>query len=487
MSPLTEDFASRGVDPSWFTAVHDGVVHNPLGAAAYVYEKQFAKPILRVLGLIPSMVRLANKCIGVVPAATDNIEDDDSEDASSVSSGGDSGVVLTRDASAATVFIHIGAQPNNSPHAGTIITFAEAFLLARLLQRDYPQLRARALATDVPITDHALLVDDLRVVVQLDLVDTAPDSKRTEEIDGIVYQYSHRTTGTMYSFLDDYHALIAELKRFVGGEIDCKMENQETLMRMPGTALRDAVRTIIRDRQRIAAELSPEREALAFRSACPVEGCGMADKHGVKNQYAVDPDSTVITFFCPKHGAYTLTLENPDDLARLEMNTPLRNLTRALVYMADTAASVVPGQAVPSRLHMRVTGMDYAGTYQEQLFFRQLALLKAGVAPSPLREQIALPLIVYAPLVVDWSGAKLSKSLYVKKGAYTYLAPRGMEYLLEYRRMVEEGRDRRVLFRAVEDWVQNPAKIFRPYSLEYLHLLYLQNEKDEKVELSDAA
>ncbi|KAH9888400.1 hypothetical protein C8Q73DRAFT_655593 [Cubamyces lactineus] len=464
MSPLTEDFASRGVDPSSFTTVHDGVVHNPLGAAAYVYEKQFAKPILRILGLIPPSARLANR-----PS------------------------VLTRDASSATLFIHIGAQPNNSPHAGTIITFAQAFLLARLLQREYPRLRARALSSDAPpIADPALLVDDLRVVVQLDLVDTAPDSKRTEEIDGIVYQYSHRTTGTMYSFLDDYHALIAELKRFVGGEVKCKVENQETLMRMPGTAVRDAVRTIIRDRQRIAAELSPEREVLAFRSACPAEGCGMADKHGVKNQYAVHPESTGITFFCPKHGAYTLTLETPDDLARLEMNTPLRNLTRALAYMADTASSVDPGgqTAVPSRLHMRVTGMDYAGTYQEQLFFRQLALLKAGTAaPSTLREHIELPLIVYAPLVVDWSGAKLSKSLYVKKGAYTYLARRGMEYLLEYRRMVEEGKDRRVLFRAVEDWLENPAKIFRPYSLEYLHLLYLQEGLNEEVEveLADVA
>ncbi|KAI0657745.1 hypothetical protein C8Q70DRAFT_1000596 [Cubamyces menziesii] len=89
MSPLTEEFASRGVDPSSFTAVHDGVVHNPLGAAAYVYEKQFAKPILRILGLIPSSVRLASKPSGVVLATTGNIEDDGSgsEDGSSVSSG----------------------------------------------------------------------------------------------------------------------------------------------------------------------------------------------------------------------------------------------------------------------------------------------------------------------------------------------------------------------------------------------------------------
>jgi hypothetical protein len=39
--------------------------------------------------------------------------------------------------------------------------------------------------------------------------------------------------------------------------------------------------------------------------------------------------------------------------------------------------------------------------------YKAAALL--GVPPTDL------PTIVYAPLITDWSGAKLSKSLYVKK------------------------------------------------------------------------
>ncbi|KAI9061427.1 hypothetical protein FKP32DRAFT_1575990 [Trametes sanguinea] len=434
MSPtitrLTECFSSPN---GQFVAKHDGVVHNPLGAASYVYEKELAKPLLRTLGLIPQSARFP--------------------------------VSLMGNASASTLFIHIGAQPNNSPHAGTIITFALAFFLGELLQREYRKLRSHAL-TICP-EDAALWVDDFRVVVKLDLVDTAPDSTRTEVHDGIFYQYSHRKTGTMHAYLQDYYDLIGELEQCVEGEVKAEVGNQEELMRNP--AMRDAIRAILCDRDRIAQELAPEREALAMRSACPFESCGMADKHGVKSEYTIERESTMIKFHCPAHGPYTLTLEDPDQLARLELNTPLRNLARTLVYQADTKSSRIEGQVVPSRIHMRITGQDYAGSYQERLLHNQLFQLKS-IAEPPMRDIIDIPVIFYAPLITDWSGAKLSKSLYVKAGAYEYLEKRNMAYLLEYKRMVQEGKDRAVIFDAVRKWVEQPAKLFRTYSVEYLHL-----------------
>ncbi|KAI0366746.1 hypothetical protein BV20DRAFT_971480 [Pilatotrama ljubarskyi] len=471
MASLTEDFSAllEALEKELFQAHHDGVVHNPLGAASYVFEKELVKPLLRMLGLIPVSAKLSSLSI---PSAVDG----DDEDASSVGSDTDSGVSLTHDNTTSTLYIHIGAQPNNSPHAGTIITFAFAFLLARQLQQDYPKLRARALAASPSSADASLWVDELRVVVKLDLVDTAPDSTRTEVQEGIVYQRSHRSTRAMNAYLPDYEQLLAELDAFVGGEVKYQIGYQEDLMRMPG--MRDAVRTILLDRDRIAVELAPQREALAMRSACPREGCGLAEKHGVENKYVVGPESTAITFYCPTHGPHSITLEKPDELARLELNTPLRNLARALVYTSDTASSRVPGQAVPTRLHMRVTGMDYSGMYQEQLLFRQLSKLRRVAEPAmrTVLEEEENPVFVYAPLITDWSGAKMSKSLYVKMHAYRYLEGLDRSYLLEYRGMCERGKDRRVLFRAVEGWVKQPAKLFRPYSLEYLHILFVMEE-----------
>ena len=469
-----------------FRSTHDGVVHNPLGAAAYIYEKAFAKPLLEYLGIIPSYANFPPP----PPGSQEALE-----------SPTDSAISLPDDAVATTptssVVVHIGAQPNNSPHAGTIVTFAVAILLARQLQDEYCTLRARAranaLAHPSPLMDWA---DDFKVVVQLDLVDTAPDSSKTIVRDGITYQRSHRSTGAMNTFLQDYYDLLTELTAFTNNKVAYRVEYQETLMRAP--AMRDALRAIILDRERIEKEVAPERERLAIRSACPVQDCGIADKHGMKNVYEVTDTSTRITFFCPEHGPYTLELENPDDRAKVELNTPLRNLARAIVNLADTtldprnarafpahhpadintssdptpvddlasaddpvsrsvdtspSPSSAPaddltaarGQKMPVRAaHMRVTGSDYSGIYQEQLFFRQLALLRPFLSPAARAayDTLGPPVFAYAPLVLDWSGAKLSKSLYVKRGAYAYLdgptsdaAPgsttgRGMAFLL---------------------------------------------------------
>ncbi|KAI0644948.1 hypothetical protein C8Q79DRAFT_968830 [Trametes meyenii] len=458
LTKLTEDF-SRDVDPRHFEAVHDGVVHNPLGSAAYLYKEDHLKPILHHLGLIP---------VPLPDSLSDGIAHDSDTTSVPTRPRADSGISLTHIPIESILTIHIGAQPNNSPHAGTIITFATAFVLARDLQAKYAKLRADAIASSP--ADTPLWVDTLRVVVQLDLVDTAPDASRTATLDGVMYQYSHRATGAMNVFLPDYYKLLTELREFTGNEVDYVVRNQEELMRRPTT--RDAIRTLIRDRARLAAELFPTRNALAIRSACPAKDCGCADKHGVRNVYTVTPSTTSITFHCPTHGPYTLTLEDPDDLARLELNTPLRNLARAIVYMTETAASRTSEQPTPAALHMRVTGADYSGEYQERTFFHQLSELKKVAEPRVRDAVVTDPVIVYAPLILDWSGAKLSKSLYVKQDGYKYLRAQGKDYFLEFRRM--GAKDRKVLYGAVEDWFRQPAKRFRSYSLEYLHLLLIK-------------
>lgn len=69
------------------------------------------------------------------------------------------------------------------------------------------------------------------------------------------------------------------------------------------------------------------------------------------------------------------------------------------------------------------------------------------------------PYISYAPMIVDWSGAKLSKSLYVRENAYAYLQRAGLGFLLEYRKMVEGGKNVTILFRMVEGWMNEPKKL----------------------------
>lgn len=66
---------------------------------------------------------------------------------------------------------------------------------------------------------------------------------------------------------------------------------------------------------------------------------------------------------------------------------------------------------------------------------------------------------------MDWSGAKISKSLYLKKGAYKYLP----EYLLDYQRFDNEtkGEGLSMLIELTDEWIRDPKKLFRHYTVYY--------------------
>ncbi|KAI8804283.1 hypothetical protein BJ742DRAFT_742252 [Cladochytrium replicatum] len=81
-----------------------------------------------------------------------------------------------------------------------------------------------------------------------------------------------------------------------------------------------------------------------------------------------DDDTKIITFVCPDHGPYTIDTNDPEQVGKLEYNTPLRNLIRALVLAENNSGDDGP-------IHVRVTGSDYAGFYQERVLHRPFARL----------------------------------------------------------------------------------------------------------------
>lgn len=106
---------------------------------------------------------------------------------------------------------------------------------------------------------------------------------------------------------------------------------------------------------------------------------------------------------------------------------------------------------------MRLIGSDYAGFYQEELLYRASSILGY---PSH-----KLPMIFYAPLITDWSGAKLSKSSYVKEGAYSDLPNEFISYEFLKKKYDFKGLD--IIYNIVSTWVDNPYMLFRHYSIYY--------------------
>ena len=156
----------------------------------------------------------------------------------------------------------------------------------------------------------------------------------------------------------------------------------------------------------------------------------LAEKHGRKNRYTVMPFGSVkLEFYCPEHGYHSVDSADPDGVALLEFNTPARNIVRSLAYSIDThqnRATLQGRERVHSVWRDRTTREHTLSNFYGGNSSCYSLLSPPLLTPTPMTMKELTPVIAYAPLTLDWSGSKLSKSLYVSNGAYEYLKEAGM-------------------------------------------------------------
>ncbi len=315
--------------------------------------------------------------------------------------------------------ISIGAQPNSVPHFGTLVVFSMAFSFAKELMKNYT---------------------DIECAVLFEMVDTAPAS--VELIENVEYQISLKQDGLKY--LPVYRHLLDQLSAH--HNIPYEIRGQSDFNNSPH--IKKILQTILSQHEKIKIFLAPDTQNLRIRIACPK--CGRSDKKAVNLKIK----ENLIISHCPYHGDYCVNICENSNL--LEYNTPLRNLIRQLLYMEESQDPNV------EYCWIRITGSDYAGFYQEQTLYKSVAALGYSIDK--------LPIIIYAPLVTDWSGAKISKSLYVKENAYRDLPT----YLLDYNSLLNVFGERGLylLSEITDDWMKNPYKLFRSYSIDYFKYMY---------------
>lgn len=345
----------------------DGVVYNPLGGASYMFEKE----------IIPYLLMNLTKNI---------------------------------------IKISVGAQPNSSPHFGTLETIALSFGLAKKI-------------TEVD--------SNKKVIILYEVIETA----LSEEIiiDGIKYQKNLKTTGKVYTYMKEYIEILDYYKAITGIEYEVRYQNEFNSQEEIGYI----VKKIINNKDYICKRLDPKHNNLRIRMSCPK--CGLTDKNSIKNKYT---DNSII-FYCPNHGEYTADIIN--DTSKFEYNSPLRNLIRGIYYTTVNNSDKYDYQI------LRVTGSDYAGFYQEEMRYKLASYLGIDVHN--------MSMIFYAPLVLDWSGAKMSKSLYVKKGAYSDIPKAFINYTFLKEKYGLNGLN--ILFNIIMEWINNPYMLFRHYSIYY--------------------
>ena len=311
--------------------------------------------------------------------------------------------------------ISIGAQPNSSPHIGTLVVFSLAFALGKVL-KEYDK--------------------ELEVTVVFEMIDTAPG--KTKIIGEKEYQISLKESGILDKYIDQYYEILKYLSEFSG--IPYEVRRQEEFNKH--TAIPNIVKNVMDNEEELSKILDPQNNIIRIRSACPI--CGLTDKHGINNKFIGDK----LISTCPIHGQFTVDINSETE--KLEYNTPLRNLIRAILYSIDNMNDEIDYE------WLRITGADYAGFYQEQVLYRAADLIEYTVSK--------LPIILYAPLVTDWSGAKLSKSLEYKN-MYDDLPKFVMNYENLKKEKGKKGLEK--IFNEVLSWVEEPYKLFRNYSIYY--------------------
>jgi hypothetical protein len=306
--------------------------------------------------------------------------------------------------------VNLVMQPNSSPHLGTLCNMGLTFVVASRMQK----------------LGH-------EVLVMIDLSDQGQGEQM--DINGVRYQKSLRDTGELAKYLPQYEELLKILSKKYNVKYELRFE--EGFLQQPGMS--NIIQRIVQERVELGKYLMPSNGRLSFRAACPK--CGLTDKGGIKNEYS--EDGSEITFLCPEHGKFKLNVHN--DTPKLQYNTQLLNLIMGRYYEQVDYNWI------------EVCGSDYAGFWQEQLLWRFLS--------KPV-------IIVYTPLIVDWSGSKISKSAYLQRTAYDYLIKAGLEYLLSYDVFRQQHKDLNVLWKEIELWFDEPYRLFRSYSLHYMHLIF---------------
>ena len=93
-----------------------------------------------------------------------------------------------------------------------------------------------------------------------------------------------------------------------------------------------------------------------------------------------------------------------------------------------------------------------------------------------------MPFNIFTPQILDDSGAKLSKTIYLTRGAYADVPPAWTSMQAFEDRFGPVGLD--MLWDEVSGWVRSPEKFFRNYTVRYLEYAFGQLSGGERAAMA---
>ncbi len=327
------------------------------------------------------------------------------------------------------IIINTSAQPNSSPHLGTITTLMSAFALANKIR------------------------DDLKVQteVQFDELENSP--AEIVEYNGEIFYKDQR-----HSYYNHETKELANMRRFK--EI---LEILSTYANLPyyirsynefqsNKFVRRTLINIINEKEYFKKLLFPSSSDLHVRTICPI--CGLGKKNIKKLKEKHNKNEIFLKGDCPIHGSYEINVTESNK-EYVDLNTQFRDLTKGAAMLEEDKKN--------NTLTIMLDGSDWSGIWAQRIHTE--GLVKLGFNEFPIR--------LFAPVILDWSGAKFSKSLYLKNDAYKDINKAFISYDNFINYYGVQGMNK--LWEEVRSWIEEPKKFFRDYSVDYFQMIMEEN------------
>ncbi|MBF5001835.1 hypothetical protein IRT45_32435 [Nocardia sp. BSTN01] len=318
------------------------------------------------------------------------------------------------------------AQLNGHPHVGTVMTVMCVFALARRFSHD----------VSLPAT------------VVFDALDNAPGEH--VEIGGEHYV---RTVADLIEGgeLDpaDRISGFTRLLAWAANRSGIRYEFRPYTVYQQLSPVRECLHHIASDLDRFAPIVAPADGIVRIRPRCPQ--CRLMDKDARHLTITADGGAVHLDSRCPVHGRYRETIDIAGTGGWYDANTPVRSIQKGYLLAAERDQY--------QACSISVDGSDWGGAWHAHVLAPALSTLGVPAAQWPVS--------IFTPLILDRSGGKLSKTLYVRYGKdYADLPEAFMNLDILLERHGDPALD--ALWAEAALWAQHPRRLHRAYTVDYL-------------------
>jgi len=327
-----------------------------------------------------------------------------------------------------SVDIHYSTQLNGHPHMGTLTSLGTSFAIGEYIQKEF----------------------GLPAIIKFEALENAPIEKNQIGDREYCRMHSHHYVGGVL-LSEVYMASFREVFDYFSKNtgVNYEVESYEEFQRNP--FVRKTLLEIISREEEFIPFIAPSEKVLRIRFPC--ETCNVMEKTS-KDSVIVDnhaPDYVLYRSRCPEHGEFEIKV-SPQDGNIIDFNTSIRNVIKEAKFIEDARGS--------NAMNLMVDGGDWTGMAFQVM--QSLDLLGYRIGDLPVR--------IFTPIIEDWSGAKFSKSVYVKEGTYKHVPAEFLDYKKLQDTFGVSGLE--VVLEETRKWVEDPKKLFRNYSVDYLRKVF---------------